>query len=506
MSREIDVLFLHASSHNFYVVFPMGFFSMADTLAKNGYTAKIVNTGIEKSIDPGFTVADVFENYNPKIVCIDLHWFVTSYVSIELAGEVKRCFDGPVLLGGYTSSFFHREILERFDFIDGVVAGEGDAALPAYLDALRTGSWDAAPNLCRRGPDGVVSGARAPAPAEILNTQNCANLDFLDNWEQYVSTAEGAGPVIFVYPRVVPNRVFYLQIGRGCPVSCSYCTAAAASSKNLMCRATPYYRPVDKVVEDFASLAERGVDHVCIEFYPYKPDDDYFLELFSRIRKEKIDVGVNFGCWSVPSKRFIEAFGKTFNLPKTCISISPESGSEKVRKINKGAFFSNEELYRTISLFRENNLYASVHFGLGFPGETAGDFNETISLFNRLKGTGCYLSIRHMPIEPGSPMYLDPEKFKITRYRNSFTDYYEFCKSVYENRPPAHPFGYRTEHFSEDELSRLRIRAYRIFYLRPGFLRQRLGWMRLKKGSSEYVKVGLATLIGSASMLNRWER
>ncbi|HOX28696.1 MAG TPA: radical SAM protein, partial [bacterium] len=230
------------------------------------------------------------------------------------------------------------------------------------------------------------------------------------------------------------------------------------------------------------------------------------IEVFSKIKKEKLDIGINFGCWSLPSKELIESISKTFNMEKTCISVSPESGSEKIRDINKGASYSNAKFYETIKILKSYGVHASCHFGLGFPRETEEDFAETLKMFRALKGTGYYLSIRSMPLEPGSPMYLEPERFGIEPYRRCFNDYYEYCRDIYFDTAPKHPFGYRTEHFSEDELSTLKIKAYRAFYLRPGFILPRLSWTKNVKGAPDAFKVGLATLIGSKHLLNKWER
>lgn len=504
----LDVLFLHQGMQGVYSVFPMGVFAMLSALAKAGFSGRAVNLDVERKNNPKITLSEILTRYRPRLLALDLHWYVHSHCQIELARELKKITDTPLILGGYTSSFFAEELLRDYPFIDGVLRGEADSSIVQYVSALsNAGDFSLVSGLVYRSGEQIkFNDPVAPEPA-VLDAQDYADLDLLDHWQDYVSTSSGAGATIFIYPEQTPKATFFLGIGRGCSVNCSYCTAAGASVRSFFGRRGCYYRPAEDVAEDFARLADRGIETVLAEYYPYPADDDYFEEVFSRIREKKVDVGINFGCWSLPSDRFLAAYARTFNMRLSCLSFSPESGSEKIREINKGRAYGNNEVYRLIDKLTGRGIFASVHFGFGFPFESWADFEETLAMHRQLRGRRLYLSIRAIPLEPGSQMFLYPEKYQIRKHWTRFADYKKAFADLSRNKAPQHPYGYETHLLNERELDRMKIAAYRAFYLNWPLIRQRLSWVKQPGGKKlDYFKIGGAIALGSARLLNRWER
>jgi radical SAM superfamily enzyme YgiQ (UPF0313 family) len=506
--QAVDVLFLHQGMQGVYSVFPMGVFALLSALHKAGFSGRAVNLDVERKHDKKITLQNILQRYRPRLLALDLHWYVHSHCQIELARQLKKITDTPLILGGYTSSFFADEILRDYPFIDGVLCGEADSSIVEYLKVVTNGGDPAkVPGLVYRKGEKIES-SQASAPSKtVLDALDYADLDSLDHWQDYVSTSSGAGATIFIYPEQTPKATFFLSIGRGCSVNCSYCTAAASSVRNFFGRRGCYYRPAEAVAEDFARLADRGIETVLAEYYPYPADDDYFEEVFARIREKKVDVGINFGCWSLPSDRFIEAYSRTFNMRLSCLSFSPESGSERIREINKGKAYSNREVYRLVDKLTDNNIFASVHFGFGFPFESPTDFEQTLAMHRQLRGRRLYLSIRAIPLEPGSQMFLHPDKYRIIKHWTEFADYKKTFADLSRNKEPKHPYGYDTHLLDKKQLDRMKIAAYRAFYLNIPLIRQRLSWVGQPGGKKlDYFKIGGAIVLGSASLLNRWER
>lgn len=511
-NNSVDCLLIHSVLEEgkkiSYHIMPMGFFSMADYLVKNGYRCKIINVGVEKSLDRNFSIIDSIKKYNPKVIGIDLHWYVSAFSAIELARLIKKYCNARIILGGYTSSFFSSEIIETFPFIDAIIRGEGEVPLLEYIKNLDKDSLEEVPNLVFRH-NGIAEYSKKLCPAElsILDQLTYSNVFLMDHWETYFANSEGSGAVAYIYPQKKPKMTFYLSFGRGCSVNCSYCSGGANSYLAFSGRKNVYYRPIEMILYDIKILSKLGIDIYCVENYPPAGDnDDFYVTLFDKIRQQNLDIGINFGCWYPPTDKFIDAFARTFNLKKSCLSISPESGSEYVRKINKGLSYPNTQLFEKVDKMRSRGIHGSIHFSFGLPNETRSLFKDTLKMFDQLKKTGSYLSIRGIPIEPGSDMFMYPEKYKIKKTRISFMDYYEIYKTLLEHRVPRHPFGYRTKSLSEEEISKLKIKAYRKFYLRPGFFFDRISKIKNKSDIKENLKLFFAVLIGSANLLNKIER
>ena len=72
------------------------------------------------------------------------------------------------------------------------------------------------------------------------------------------------------------------------------------------------YIPVDAVVRNLRSLKKYNIKTWYNSFDPSR-DKDYFINLFRRIRKNKIKLGLQFECLHIPDEEFIAEAEKTFS-------------------------------------------------------------------------------------------------------------------------------------------------------------------------------------------------
>jgi hypothetical protein len=95
-----------------------------------------------------------------------------------------------------------------------------------------------------------------------------------------------------------------------------------------------------------------GYESFILSFDPDPSDSSYFVELFAVVRRRRLLCGMGFESWGLPDSAFIDAFAKTFVKKKSYIAISPENGSERVRKKNKGYYYSNDEMFCGPRIYR----------------------------------------------------------------------------------------------------------------------------------------------------------
>ena len=69
---------------------------------------------------------------------------------------------------------------------------------------------------------------------------------------------------------------------------------------------------------------------------PVPIEPEYYLQLFSRIREERLPVECCFESYGLPTIDFIKAFKETFPGTGSRIALSPDVGSGRVRKFHKG--------------------------------------------------------------------------------------------------------------------------------------------------------------------------
>ncbi len=435
-----EILFLHipkSASKPSIKFMPLGTIALANFLNQNGHEAKIINVYVEKQINNNFDVVEYAKKSNCKTFCIPLHWHFQAYDVIETAKKIKQKIpDSKIILGGFTATFFAEEILKEYSFVDFVIKGDAEVPLLKLADGE---DKTKIPNLVWRKDSKVISNPQTyKLDEKTINSLSFTDFSAILHFDEYkkldIPETDKENKWLFVY-----------NPGMGCSVNCSYCGGSCISQKNLNGREKAIFVDVETAVNELKNLAKHsmGVWYVC--FDPEK-DRKYYTELFRKIREEKLNIRCKFEAWSLPAKEFVDEFRKTF-AEGSEILISPDTGSEKVRKLNKGFYYSNEELLDAVKYMDENGIICRLYFTAGLPGEAMNDFVETLILANKLRTGFRNTAINAVPIEiePAAPFFMDNEKYKIKTSRKSIKDFYNTHKKRSD-------IGYCTEHFSAEEI------------------------------------------------------
>jgi hypothetical protein len=100
---------------------PMGLLGLADLLQRHGISTEVVHMGVEWIEDHHFSIIEYIREKAPRIIALDLHWHHQSFDVMENIKKIKTAFPQTyILLGGFTASFFHEEIMKNFDGVDGM--------------------------------------------------------------------------------------------------------------------------------------------------------------------------------------------------------------------------------------------------------------------------------------------------------------------------------------------------------------------------------------------------
>jgi len=474
--QPLDCLLVHTPKmNNFYKplgefmwinYMPMGLLAIADWVNRHGHPTRVVHCGIEWIENPDFSIAEYAARLRPRVVGVSLHWHQQSYDVIETARKIKAAVpDAFLVLGGFTASFFHDELMRDYACVDGVIRGDGEVPMLELVRQIRQvrqvgqvgnlSDLSQVPNLTWRrvGQVGNLSSSPESSDAasrplgevvvnplqyvgtrELVNQLNFSNMPLLEHYETYVHSI--SLPFVYVkneskkanyYKYTIRSPMFTLCMGRGCPVDCSYCGGSRSSQLRISGRRSYFYRSIDKVIETILEAKRYGYEtmHTCYD--PEPRLQKYYVRLWREIRRRSIPIEWFFEGNALPSREMIDEFALTFPSPRSVLAISPETGSERVRRLNRGFYFSNQELLDTLEYIDRKGISMEVFFTYGIPFETEADIRETIRLrgeiarrFKHVQGMRA-LSIE---IEPGAPWQLDPDKYGIRTTLRTFCDYY----------------------------------------------------------------------------------
>jgi radical SAM superfamily enzyme YgiQ (UPF0313 family) len=461
--KVFDCILLHPTTHFQispyeerlrYVIMPMGYVASADLLEREGFGVRIFHTGLERMCNPYFTEEELFRRYEALIVGIDLHWYSHAYDALRLARLVKQVSNAFVVLGGFTASYFAEEILSEFSCVDAVICGEAEVPLLELMKHRINGDLREVPNLLYRDAGSIKrSRRRYVATTQDLDQLDFSNLSLLENWDKYIKlTCENDD----LRPKFKTQG--WVCIGRGCSVNCSYCGGGKNAYKNLTGRSTPIFRSKKKIVETLRVFEERKISCAYIDFDPYPSRRRFYHELFEMIRHEKIDVSAQFLLWSLSDRQLLQDFKRTFNPLYSTITLSPESGSEYIRKLNKGFYYDNVSLLRWLNYAKDEMIPVELYFTSGLSWETKDHFEETINLGRKIaKDYPMVVSIVCNPIilEPCCPRFISPKEYGISLKFRRFKDFYNTYERFAKGLPIISSLGYETEQLSETEIIQL---------------------------------------------------
>jgi radical SAM superfamily enzyme YgiQ (UPF0313 family) len=472
-NNKIDFLFLHVPKlSNYYKAMddfmfinfiPMGVFALCDTLNKNGISSRIKHLGLERIKNIEFSIVQWIKENQIKVVGMSLHWHFQSFDVIDVSQKIKNeCPDTTIVLGGLTTSRFGTEILENFKSIDAVIVGDADKGILPFANKAKNGdlNFESVPNCIWRSGEKIIdNGITFVAEAADLNQLDFANFDLLDDHELYrdyfrlpMFWMNNSSKKDNLKLKIGAQRLFPLFIGRGCPVNCTFCGGSRDAQKKLCNRTKPVFRSVSSVIDTIKNALAHGYNGFILCFDPTPQDDKYYLELMSEIRKQKIKCGFSFECWGLPTKTFINAFKETFDMKDSYIAISAETGSDEIRKKNKGYGYTNKQFFDILDHMKVKEVPVVIYMTMGMSGETkehlqqTKDFTKKIRKEYRKIHSGTYLI--PVQIEPASPIFENPEKYNIISNRSCFMDFYNI-----HGRTDSGPFtelGYTVKTLSND--------------------------------------------------------
>ena len=163
-AANYDILFLHppssfnktkfplsgpfpsgAAENDLFLYAPVGINALYHKLKSQGFNPGVLNIGrlYYNTIKRGdkFDLTKIIADLQAKGFGIDLHWAVHTPGALEMAAAIKKLMpDSFVFLGGLTATYFFREILKDYPYIDAVVLGEADEAIVPLAETLKRNS------------------------------------------------------------------------------------------------------------------------------------------------------------------------------------------------------------------------------------------------------------------------------------------------------------------------------------------------------------------------------
>jgi B12-binding domain/radical SAM domain protein len=402
--RTLPILFGPISdlvpSTPIFEMYPVGFSSIAEHLERNGIHVRIINLALRMLKDEHFDVERLIAKLRPRAFGIDLHWLPHAHGSLEVAALCKKYHPAiPVIFGGYSSTYFHKDLI-RYPQVDFVLRGDSaEEPLRQLLSALKNGSSpQAIPNLTWKDERQEVH----------INPLTHVIAD-LDEYSNNYSNLFRSAIKYFDLKSLIPIHDWWeypitaVMTCRGCTHNCVICGGSRNALADFCSREGCAYRNPDKVAQDILSISRYTNAPIFVVGDLRQAGNDYARKVLTPIRQVRPRNQVVLELFTPAPEEYFKEVAAA--LPHFNFEISPESHEEEVRRAS-GKFYSNAEMEKTIRFALEQGCAKfDVFFMIGLPKQTPASVMETIDYCERLMKT--FDQRLNLFISPLAP-FLDP--------------------------------------------------------------------------------------------------
>jgi radical SAM superfamily enzyme YgiQ (UPF0313 family) len=326
-----------AVAQNYYLAPPLGLLLVARALRDRGHDdVRVIDLALEFAEGQLPAGRDLPHDAAEALAAKDAATFGFSVqcVTLPLVLAIAKCLrrlrpKARIVLGGHQATLLASEIVQRFSFIDEVIAGPGEDAIDAKVLAA---PW--------RFPD------------------------------------YDAGPSLDRYAEVSVQATALVETARGCPFDCSFCSIPLALGRKVR------YKPLELVAAEMKYLLSRG----CREFHFV---DDTFTLKAGHVRNllwmlRNLEQKISWSAMTrvdMVTPRLLKEMGQN-----GCHSILygvEASDARTLRSLNKRAE-RYPDFAEFLSWHVDAGIAPSLYFLINLPGQSINEVRNNLTTAARL--------------------------------------------------------------------------------------------------------------------------
>lgn len=363
--------YIHAS------LAPWCLLSGVKAFAKNDYDIKVLESTINANLHD-FAQKIILEK--PQAVSFSCYiWNITQ--TLEICKEIKENLNCKIILGGPEVAYRPKDVLEKYDFIDFVLSGEGEWNFPLLLDNIN-------------GDLNTVDGLTYRKKNEIITIPE----------KEYTNTPPS--PYSDDFYNNLKGRIAYIETSRGCPYRCAFCLSGRCSKLRFF--------DLEQVKKDIINLANSGTQTLKFVDRTFNANSKRANEILTFIKENygtKIPENICFHfeiAGDILTNDTLEILSQ-MPMGAVQLEIGMQSFNEDtLKKINRKT--NTEKLIKNIKrLLEMGNMHIHIDLIAGLTGEDLESFKNSFNIGYSLKAH--MLQMGFLKLLYGADMRENPEDF-----------------------------------------------------------------------------------------------
>jgi len=432
-----------------FEMYPIGFSSISEHLSQNGMNVRIVNLAYLMLTRPKMDVRQFLGRIRARAFGISLHWLPHAHGAMELSRMLKEVHpDVPVIFGGYSSTYFHREIIS-YPYVDFVLRGDStERAALMLMETVKTGGdFARVPNLTWKDNRRIVVNDLMVVEARLNDFTNSYRTMFRKALKYCALSAMTPIHDWWRYP------ITMIVTCRGCKKNCSFCGESNFAMKRFLGRREVAFRDPELVAKDITDLSRFTTAPISVVGDLRHASDAYARTVIDRLADARVKNHLVLELFDTAPREYFQRLGR---LEHVNFEISPGTHDDDIRK-RSGRMYSTHEMEENIAWALENGVEKfDVFFMIGIPGQDESSVMETVDYAGRLmkrfgKRVMPFISPLAPFLDPGSLSFEHPERYG---YRLLFRTFRRHLEAL-EKPSWKYMLNYETKHLTRDDIVRV---------------------------------------------------
>ncbi len=286
----------------------------------------------------------------------------TYHITIRISQELKqRRKDIYIVYGGPQADLSAADTIREIPEVDYVCCGEGENTIVPFFTSLLAGQADhSIDGLVYRDGENVVKNPRPQMipDLDILPDMDYSLVDFADE--------EGVGM----------QGSFPVDVGRGCPFSCTFCSTKTFWGRNYRLKSP------ERIIREVKEIHERfGTVNFSFEHDMFTLNRQKVIKVCGMLKE--IGFPIQWGCSARTDCLDKELIDIMVDAGLVRLFVGIETGSPRMQKLIRKNL-KLDDVLETMEYVSKKGIVGRASFIFGFPHETEEDFSQSIALMTRL--------------------------------------------------------------------------------------------------------------------------
>lgn len=404
---------------------------ISSMLKREEHEVEIVDEVAMRYLNRPTDIGKMVERFEPEFVVINTSMPTVFSEDMDAARVIKRGTRANVAMIGVAPTLVPERIIET-GHVDMAVRDEPEITVRDIASALERGvSWEKLPGITFEKDGRVVSNPDA-TPLQDLDELPMPDFDSLP-LDAYRTPIDKAKQVL-------------IDVSRGCPHQCIYCTGTKFYGRKFRCR-----KP-EKVVEEMEYVRKLGVRKVLFWADTFTYDHSFVRGLCNEILERGLEEEMSWVVNSRVDRADLGLFEAMREAGCFLVAFGVESGVQEILDyVKKGTTL--DQTRKAFQWMKEAGLPSAAHvvFGLA-PFENEKTIGKTLEFVREIDPD--YANFHVATPYPNTELY--------RRYKEAGYITNEDCSRLESSRANICLPG-----LSDEQLEYWRERAFREFYLRP---------------------------------------